>query len=228
VNLSEFAKPVLAIDCALGGCAVAVLSKVKAASRTYETEREQAARLMPLIQEVISEAGIAFADLGLIATTIGPGSFTGLRIGLSAARTLGLALNIPVQGVTTFEAMARSAVPENAPCLVVLETKREDFYAQAFADDKTPLEEPACFGIDVLREKVAQGEMVVCGDALARLGVEGRSRTLIDPVILGRAGQEIFTKNGERAEKPVPLYLRGADVTMSQKPGRTIKEFTSP
>lgn len=191
-------------------------------SRAIETEREQAAKLMPMVQEVLAEAKVAFADLGLIVTTVGPGSFTGLRIGLSAARTLGLALGIPVQGVSTLEAVARSAVAERSPCLVVLESKRTDFYVQAFDGDKNPISDAACIEPEDLRKMIAENDYVLCGDGLARLGAEGRGLTLLDPEILARTGLAIFLKNGGTAEKPEPVYLRGADVSMSNKPQRTI------
>lgn len=220
--MSDFSKPVLALESSLGGCVACVINGDAAHSRTIETEREQAAKLMPMVQEVLAEAGVAFADIGLIVTTVGPGSFTGLRISLSAARTLGLALNVPVQGVSTLEAMARSAVPESKACLVVLESKRTDFYVQAFDADKNPLGDAACMEPDALREMMAGRDYILCGDGLGRLGVAGRTSTLLDPVILARTGLAIFLKNGSKAEKPEPVYLRGADVSMSNKVQREI------
>ncbi len=220
--MSDFSKPVLAFESSLGGCVASVINGDVAHSRAIETEREQAAKLMPMVQEVLAEAKVAFADIGLIVTTVGPGSFTGLRIGLSAARTLGLALNIPVQGVSTLEAVARSAVPESKPCLVVLESKRTDFYVQAFDGDKNPMGDAGCVEPDDLRALIAEHDYVLCGDGLERLGAEGRSIKLLDPEILARAGLALFLKNGGRADKPEPVYLRGADVSMSNKPQRTI------
>lgn len=221
-ELSDFSKPVLAFDSALGGCTVAVLNGGEVHTRTIVTEREQAAKLMPMVQEVMAEAKVVFADLGLIVTTVGPGSFTGLRISLSAARSLGLAIDVPVQGVSTFDVMAHSAVPENAACLVILETKRTDYYVQAFDADKNLQGDAACMEEDDLRGKIASGEYILCGDALARLGVEGRERKLLEPEMLARLGLAHFLKNGEKAEKPEPVYLRGADVSISKKQNRQI------
>jgi tRNA threonylcarbamoyladenosine biosynthesis protein TsaB len=223
--LSEFSKPVLAFDSALAGCTAAVLHGCEVHSRLFETQREQAAKLMPMVQDLMAEAKVAFADLGLIVTTVGPGSFTGLRIGLSAARALGLAIDVPVQGVSTFEVVARSAVPENVACLVILETKRTDYYVQAFDADKKPQGDPSCMEEGDLRKKIAGGQYILCGDALARLGVEGRECTLPDPEMLARIGLEHFLRNGEKAATPEPVYLRGADVSMSKKQNRQIGDL---
>jgi tRNA threonylcarbamoyladenosine biosynthesis protein TsaB len=223
--LPEFSKPVLAFDSALGGCTAAVLHGGEVHTRALETQREQAAKLMPMVQELMAEAKVAFADVGLIVTTVGPGSFTGLRISLSAARALGLAIDVPVQGVSTFEVVARSAVPENVACLVILETKRADYYVQAFDADKNPQGEPSCMEESDLRKKIAGGQYVLCGDALARLGAGGRECRLPDPETLARIGLEHFLRNGGKAGRPEPVYLRGADVSLSKKQNREIGDL---
>ncbi len=223
-----FEKPVLAFDSALGGCIGAVLKgDVVLSHFAVAMAREQAATLIPLVQEALAQAGVAAKNLGLIVTTIGPGSFTGLRISLSAARAMAAALSIPLQGVTTLEAMARSAVPEEKNCLVVLETKRTDFYVQAFGADKTPRDEPECLEPDDLRAKIAGGDYILCGDGLPRLGLgmDGRTRALCDPGVLARAGLSRFLANGGQVLRAEPLYLRGADVSISNKPKRRIENY---
>src|ERR1700719_982791 len=95
---------ILAIDTALDACAAAVLDTEAGkpiAQESLGMKRGHAEALMPLIGRVIAASGTAFASLGRIAVTTGPGSFTGLRVGLSAARGIALAANIPVVGVTT-------------------------------------------------------------------------------------------------------------------------------
>lgn len=224
--MPDFSKPVLALDSSLGGCVVAVIHGDRAYHRALETGREQAAKLMPMVQDVMGEAGVEFSALGLIVTTVGPGSFTGLRIGLSAARALGLALGLPVQGVGTFEAMVRSCAP-SGPSIVVLESKRDDFYVQAFDADFKAEDEACC----LLAGDIPQGR-IVCGDALARLHSEtghaftnAIERTLPDPVILAQTGLEAFAASGFNAIKPEPVYLRGADVSVSNKVQRQINNY---
>ncbi len=224
--MSDFIKPVLAFDCALGGCVGAVIKDGAAlASFAIPMAREQAAQLIPMVENMLRSAGVSYADLGLIVTSIGPGSFTGLRISLSAAKAMAAALSVPLQGVTTLEAMARSAVPEDRPCLAVLETKRTDFYVQAFDANKSPMEEARCMEADDLRAKITGSDYILCGDGLPRLGAEGRARELYDPVILAQAGLRHFLQNRENPVPAVPFYLRGADVSFSNKIQRTIKDF---
>ena len=224
--MPEFSKPVLALDSALGGCVAAVLAGDASFVRSIETGRDQAAKLMPMVQDVMAEAGVAIADLGLIVTTIGPGSFTGLRIGLSSARALGLALGLPVQGVSTFEAMVKSCAPRG-DSLVVLESKRADFYVQAFDADYKAASEPQC----LLSGEIPRGR-IICGDGLARLRAEtgeafenAIERSLPDPAVLVKTGLDLFVTNGQKAQKPEPFYMRGADVSMSNKAQRQINNL---
>lgn len=95
----------------------------------------QAERLFPALAELYARAGIAPKQLGRIAVTTGPGSFTGLRIGLSAARGLGLALDIPVIGVGTLVAMSLSA---SGPSAVLVDARRSEAYLQLFAGPGQP------------------------------------------------------------------------------------------
>src|SRR3569833_864960 len=100
---------ILAIDTALDHCAAAVLDSDAAVMRAQQSlpmKRGHAEALMPLIARVMKEAGLPFAALDRIAVTTGPGSFTGLRVGLSAARGIALAAGTPVVGVTTLTAYA--------------------------------------------------------------------------------------------------------------------------
>ena len=100
---------ILAIDTALDACAAAVLdtgSGRLVAQESQSMKRGHAEALMPLIGRVVVESGIGFAGLDRIAVTTGPGSFTGLRVGLSAARGIALAANKRVVGITTLTAFA--------------------------------------------------------------------------------------------------------------------------
>lgn len=227
-------KPVLSIDSSLGGCIAAVFDPASgnAFSRTLETGRDQAAKLVPMIEEVMGEAGVEYSALGLIVTTTGPGSFTGLRIGMTTARTFGLALDVPVQGVSTFEAMMKTCAKsgDTDGYLVVLESKRADFYVQSFDVNGAPTMEAACL---MGPEIIGMGRnLFLCGDGIARLKEEGdvsvfkelRERNLLGPVILAQTGWQIFAKNGH-VERVEPLYMRDADVSVSNKEQRKIANF---
>ena len=107
---------ILAIDTALDACAAAVLDTSAGkliAQESQAMKRGHAEALMPLIARVMKASGVAFAALDRIAVTTGPGSFTGLRVGLSAARGIALAAGKPVVGVTTLTAFAAPIVSEN-------------------------------------------------------------------------------------------------------------------
>ena len=107
---------ILAIDTALDACAAGVLDTDAGkliAQESQPMKRGHAEALMPLIARVMKESGIAFLSLDRIAVTTGPGSFTGLRVGLSAARGIALAANKPVVGLTTLTAYAAPVVSQN-------------------------------------------------------------------------------------------------------------------
>ncbi len=126
---------ILAIDTALDACAAAVLdtdANRLVAQESLPMKRGHAEALMPLLDRVMTAAAVPFGDLDRIAVTTGPGSFTGLRVGLSAARGLALAANKPVVGVTTLSAYAAAPVSENgeAPVISVIDARHDQVYFQ--------------------------------------------------------------------------------------------------
>jgi len=212
-------KIVLAVDTALQSCAVGMAwADGRKIGRSVEMERGHSERLVPLIQEVLKESDLEFKDLGVIVTTVGPGAFTGLRIGLSTARALGLALNVPVKGIATFDALARQYGSNDA--VVVLETKRADFYGRI--GDKE-----GCFSAEEIKSELAGKSIAIIGNALERLKAEvgdggGAWKFVsgfetIDPAFIAALAFSDF-----EFLPPEPVYLRGADVTMSNKAQRTI------
>ncbi len=138
---------ILAIDTALDACAAGVLDTEAGRLVAQELEgmkRGHAEALMPLIARVMKASGIAFADLDRIAATTGPGSFTGLRVGLSAARGIALAANKPAVGITTLTAYAAPVVSENAehPVISAIDARHDHVYFQAVGGDGSSLIRP--------------------------------------------------------------------------------------
>jgi len=138
---------ILAIDTALDACAAAVLDIDAGrliAQESQAMKRGHAEALMPLIARVIKAAGIAFAALDRIAVTTGPGSFTGLRVGLSAARGIALAADKPVVGLTTLTAYAAPVVSENAeqPVISAIDARHDQVYFQVVSGDGSSLIRP--------------------------------------------------------------------------------------
>jgi tRNA threonylcarbamoyladenosine biosynthesis protein TsaB len=198
--------------------------------------RGHAERLMPMILEVMDEAGEDFAALDVLAVTNGPGAFTGLRIGLAAARGLALAGGLPCLAVTTLEAVA-AGVPEaerhERRLLVVLDAKRADVYAQAFAPDLTPMGEPQALLPDELPSLLTAGgkgrdrrAVVVAGDAagraLAALANAGITATrssapgVPNAAVVAKLAALRWTP-GTTVAKPRPLYLRLPSTTPPKK-----------
>jgi len=223
---------ILAFDTATNACSAAVWRDGRIAARRHEPmARGHAERLMPMILEVMGEAGEAFSDLDAVAVTNGPGAFTGLRIGLAAARGLALAGGLPCLAVTTLEAVA-AAVPEaerrDRVLLVALDAKRADVYAQAFAPDLKPLGEPVAVLPDQLPRLLAgaAGAAIVAGDAAARAlaavhaaGIAAGASTasgVPDAAVVAGLAAARWTP-GATVEKPRPLYLRPPSTTTPNK-----------
>jgi len=147
-NLYAGVMLILAIDTALDACAAAVLDTSAGGVITQESQamkRGHAEALMPLIARVMKASGVAFTALDRIAATTGPGSFTGLRVGLSAARGIALAAGKPVVGVTTLTAFAAPVVSENGgphPVLAAIDARHDHVYFQMVDGDGGPLIKP--------------------------------------------------------------------------------------
>jgi tRNA threonylcarbamoyladenosine biosynthesis protein TsaB len=138
---------ILAIDTALDACSAGVLDTDAGKLIALESQpmkRGHAEALMPLIARVIKQAGIAFASFDRIAVTTGPGSFTGLRVGLSAARGIALAASKTVVGLTTLTAYAAPVVTENAeqPVISAIDARHDHVYFQVVSGDGRSLIRP--------------------------------------------------------------------------------------
>lgn len=216
---------ILGFDCAGTGCSAAVLTAGRVvACRATEMERGQAAMLLPMIGEVLAEAGLAVAALDLIAVTVGPGAFTGLRIGIAAARGLALAGAVPAIGVSSFAAVAAAVSPEERrgrTLVVALESKRAEFFLQAIAPDAGA---GALVASGELAAWLPAGPLVVVGDAAARLVADpavapARGRITLssasgvpDPGDVARLAAALW-RPGEATPLPRPLYLRAPDTS---------------
>jgi tRNA threonylcarbamoyladenosine biosynthesis protein TsaB len=129
---------VLAIDTALAACSAAVLDTVNGgvlASESLPMIRGHAEALVPLIARVMKVAGVAFSDLDRIVVTTGPGSFTGLRVGIAAARGFGVATDVPVIGVSTLSAYAAPylGADDVSPVVAAIDARHQHVYLQVFA-----------------------------------------------------------------------------------------------
>jgi tRNA threonylcarbamoyladenosine biosynthesis protein TsaB len=223
----------LAFDCSASACSAAL--RRDGATIAHERrvmERGHAEALVPLIEATLARAGVGFGDLDAVAATVGPGSFTGVRIGLATAHGLALALDIPVLGITTFEAVAHAAAREvggRSPCLVVLETKRADVYAQLLPAGGGALASPVAAAPAAVAALLPAGPIVLAGDAAARVRPHldrpdavfapgPGSADVADVAELAEAG---FAEATERPARPVPLYVSPPGVT--RRPDRAAR-----
>src|ERR1700728_4617547 len=166
---------ILAIDTALAACAAAVLDTEAGqliAQESQAMKRGHAEALMPLIGRVIAASGKAFTSLSRIAVTTGPGSFTGLRVGLSAARGIALAADIPVVGVTTLAAYAAPIVSQNAehPVISVIDARHDHVYLQVVSGNGSALVRPCVAPMAEALDASRFGAPYVVGNAAGLLG----------------------------------------------------------
>jgi len=212
---------VLALDAALSACSVAVLFEGEVvAHRRSDMARGQAAALLPMVREAMSEAGFSYESIDLVAVSIGPGHFTGLRIGLAAAQGLAVAWGLPLAGVTTLEAVAAAAAAEPYPLVAALETKREDLYVQTFLGGRGQGDPMALAPESAGRGPWPAGPLALAGDGAPRLATLlerlGRQVNLLGPLLpdaveVGRLAAGRYGTVAALAARP--LYLRPPDVT---------------
>jgi tRNA threonylcarbamoyl adenosine modification protein YeaZ len=162
---------ILALDTSMGACSAAVFRQrgdARAVFSRYELmNRGHAEALMPMMAEVMEEAGLSFGDLDMIAATLGPGSFTGVRIAIAAA--LGLALVVPVKlfGTDSLSVMARTALTggmaPHGPFAVAVDARRGMLYLALFDADGTRQEGPLLIAPDDAIDKLPRALHFVIG-----------------------------------------------------------------
>ena len=212
----------LAIDTALEACSAAVLDSEPAAIVAHESlamTRGHAEALMPLIARVLLRARVAVGDLDRIAVTTGPGSFTGLRVGISAARGLALASGKPAVGVTTLNAFAAPyvAADRSLPVVVAIDARHDQVYLQVVGTAGRTLVQPRLVPLrEALRVAAAEGARVV-GTAANLIASVWPPGVAPPSTVDQRAAPDIdwVARLGAIAaltgEPPKPLYLRAPD-----------------
>lgn len=219
---------ILAFDTTAPACSVAIVKDGATLVRLREVmDQGQAEALMPLIERAMGEARIGYSDLDRIAVTIGPGSFTGVRVGLSTARALGLAAEKPVVGVSSLAVLA-AAVPDeerarHSTILAAIDTKRNDLYIQSFESKSgAPHAAPAAVPAAELADWSRDQDALVVGDGTPEVMkvLAGVTASTADPlpnaVVLARLaeGREID------AAGPLPLYVLPPKITLAPHGGR--------
>lgn len=236
-NRYDRAMLILAIDTALEACAVAVLDTEAGALRAQEAQamaRGHAEALMPMVDRVMQAAGLSFDALDRIAVTVGPGSFTGLRVGISAARGLGLAAEKPVVGVTTLSAFAAPHLGESdTPILSVIDARHDHVYMQVVGGDGSPLVRPRVAAMADVFEAAGFGELHLVGNA-ARIVADRWPVDAVQPASVDQqAAPDISwvawlgAAADPAASRPRPLYLRPVDAKPQVAPAAGQSELST-
>lgn len=228
----------LALDTSADVCAAAFIRDgVCLAAGRREMIRGHAEALVPMIQDIAATAGVALPDIDIVGVTRGPGSFTGLRTGIAAARGFALASGAQAVGVSSLDAVARSAARAGGPSgttprgiLCVLETRRSDFFAQLFDAGGDPLTPPAVLDARGVFALIGEETPVLAGNAVMRLlsnfdgdpALFGRipGDGCPDPADIAAIAEAILNKEGLALDTLSPLYLRAPEAKLPVNGGR--------
>lgn len=221
---------ILAFDCAVSGLGVAVVRDGVRLAGLAEGGRDQAARLLPAIESVLADAAIDRRALTLIAVTIGPGSFTGVRVGLAAARGLAVGLSVPLAGIpTTSVLMEQSGLPGRLT-VAAIDSRLDDWFCAVAEGDTAPFVTSG----RGLAGRIAGRPCLVVGTGattlareLAAAGIDAVAEEAVpDPVVLAwlaeGASVDVWRAHNAREGLPRPLYLRGVNITLPDGARRTV------
>ncbi len=219
-------KLVLAIESATAAPSVALLAGAQVLALRSAVRGASAAQfVLPAVEAVLVEARIALEDLSLLALAIGPGSFTGLRVGLATVKGLAFGSGCPVAPVSTLAALCLAAGSESAPVAALLDARRGDVYAAAFGPAHDGGEEVALlpeglYPAAVLGSSWGHGWRATGDGAPIVAAAAGGMGAAIGPVVpfgpaapaVGRIGLRMLARGGAcRAASLVPRYLRRAE-----------------
>jgi tRNA threonylcarbamoyl adenosine modification protein YeaZ len=213
---------ILAIDTALEACSAAVLDTERASVSAYESlpmVRGHAEALIPLIARVIERAKLTFAEFDRIAVTTGPGSFTGLRVGISAARGIALATGKPAVGLSTLAAYAAPYIAgdDTLPVVAVIDARHDHVYLQVFGPGGRTLVAPRIVPLREALRVSTTGSPRIVGTAANILAAMWPAGERAPSSVEQRAAPDIewVARLGAAAEEtglpPKPLYLRAPD-----------------
>ncbi|MBC8038643.1 MAG: tRNA (adenosine(37)-N6)-threonylcarbamoyltransferase complex dimerization subunit type 1 TsaB [Rhizobiales bacterium] len=222
----------LALDTAMAACSVAVHQSGDVLAEAFVAmDRGHAEAIAPMVRDVMAKARLEFAALDRIVVTVGPGTFTGVRIGLAMARGLGLALDIPVIGIDTLSAIAANAPATDTPLFVAADARRDEVYGALFASGKM-LRAPAVLSMKACLQLLPEGPVHVLGtgaDAVIAASTRddltrNRAGDLPDAAKFGSHGFDLVPSKA----MPTPLYLRAPDAKPQKTGAITVRAATAP
>lgn len=182
------------------------------------TDRRHAEEITPMIQGALADAGVQITELDRLAVDVGPGRFTGLRVGIATVRTLAFALSCPVVGITSLEALAASQ--PRASVTAVIDARRAEVFQQRFGPDG-PIGEPTYGPPEEMAQAVQAGDVIV-GDGADRYpdayqSIAGATYIAgVEPMASHIATLSV-TREAVAGPTISPLYLRDPDVQVNIK-----------
>ena len=217
---------ILALDCAVTRISLAVKTDSRFISTTYDIGMRQSEILVPAIDEILKKAEITPAELNASCLTIGPGSFTGLRLGISALKALELAYNVPVYGISSLEAYAYPYKNFGLPLLSCIDANKDKFYACLTKASQTILKDDD-YEIEKLIEAVKDLDTVIISGPDAAKLEEKLSAAMpqikyllpASPSMTAEALIKITEELIEKKAEPLkdfdgPVYLRASEAEL--------------
>lgn len=197
-----------------GACLLDERTDSIVATKTIDIGKGHAELLMGVIEDALKQAVLTYADLTKIAVCVGPGSFTGIRVGVSAAIGFSIALDIPVAGVTSLQALAARCHDAPSQILSLIDAHRGDVYAQSFSPAGLPLDAPAQISLDEIAKMPALQSSLLCGSGVAVLQATYPELNLPNIYDATLPAVEDVARAAGKAAMCVPakpLYLRRPD-----------------
>lgn len=227
VNHHHIMKNLLAIDTSHGTYSICLNQRGKTTEFYEETEHnKQAENIIPSIETTLAKHKLSYQDLDAIAICIGPGSFTGIRIGIAAAQGIALVHNIPLISVTTLHALAHKACTQHhTAALTILDAKREQLYVQSFNHNTEPTSEAQMIYINeietILNQHTNEPHLLV-GNGLSHITKDSLKNTTQDPTLTLPNAEDVANAALHQATAHtnnthiIPLYIRPPDAKKAQ------------
>ena len=217
---------ILCIDTSSNLCSTAVLEDTKLIKKIeLDNGLTHSESLMPTINSLLNSLNLSLKDIGLIVTDIGPGSFTGIRIGVATAKAFSDSLNIPTIGISSLEALAYQ-IKENGLVCSTIDCKNDNCYFAlyefkngSYIEVESPCAKSKKEVLNLLNEKYADKNIRFVGN-----GIPKKSNDFyLDIYNLGIAGFKKFVKNNNKGEEILPLYLRKPQAQRQLEQKQTLK-----
>ena len=219
---------ILVLDCAVSKISIAVKFDDKMIAQTYDIGMHQSEILVPAIDDILQKAGITAGDLDFSAITIGPGSFTGLRLGISALKAIELAYNVPIYGVSSLQVYSYTAKNLGFPVLCCIDANKDRFYACLYDENENEILPDGDYETSELIDKIDFDKLLITGpDAKKFYDILSNSNVHTDlkPYLLRNSDNyaacliEIAEKMHKNNESPLqdydgPVYLRASEAEL--------------